>query len=62
MKKYFYKHIKMISTYGGWLAYYNDGTTHFEISFSCTTKPVAYSIAKANIDYLNREEKNRWHY
>ena len=57
MRKYLYKNIKMYKNgYGVWIAYYVADGKAFQLSHTCSTKPVAYSIAKANVDYLNEKE------
>ena len=54
MKKYQYKNIELVQTWGTWDAYYNDGTRRFQLTATCSkTKKEAYNVAKNEVDYLN---------
>lgn len=63
MKKYIYKNIICYQSYGCWDADYNDHGTRIALHrCGCRTKAYAYEIAKANVDYMNRNGKAEKHY
>lgn len=56
MKKFQYKSIKLVQSWGTWDSYYNDGNKSFQLTANCSkTKKEAYEIAKDMVDYLNNK-------
>lgn len=56
MKKYQYKNIKLVQSWGTWDSYYSDGNKTLQLTATCSkTKKEAYEIAKSMVDYLNNK-------
>ena len=56
MKKYQYRNIKLVQSWGTWDSYYSDGNKTLQLTATCSkTKKEAYEIAKSMVDYLNNK-------